>query len=341
MTFMIIARIFAAILAKLGILKLGGCDDSTSTECICTESQLRTAIHGAAADGASLLLCAGADIRVLPPSIDDGLLAGISVNDKNLTFQCDDDNAPAPVFFGLIQPSSECKLNGAGKSRILVGNPVRLVFENISFENGSAGGSSGGAAWLSSGNVAFKSCSFTNNKAGEAGGAIYADGGANMTLTVSDCTFTGNSAYGGGAIYLDNGVHLIGKGNHFIANKVGEDGGAVECKGSTATIENTIFERNHAADDGGALRSSECDINLSDCTFTKNTAKDDGNDIYIEDDKDPVNGTGTFVMCADKVFFCDGLGGIHERPDKPELAGPTDAEDFSNTNCDKDGVLCV
>ncbi|MGC9528575.1 MAG: DUF4347 domain-containing protein [Limnospira sp.] len=131
-----------------------------------------------------------------------------------------------------------------------------LTLNDLTFQNGSAGGR-GGAIYVSStlGNLTINDSTFYNNfLAGgpsEGGGALFVYYSSNVTINNS--TFSGNSTEGsGGAIY--------NVGNLFIANSTFTDntadtengndsetydnGGAIFQNAGTATLKNTLISGN-------------------------------------------------------------------------------------------------
>ncbi len=92
------------------------------------------------------------------------------------------------------------------------------------------------------------------------GGAIYRDGGS---LTVINCTFTGNSAplsgqdVAGGAIYGFGGGETIISGSNFSGNRAG-NGGAVGSLNGDLIIINSQFSGNSATGSGGNPGDGGC-----------------------------------------------------------------------------------
>ena len=89
--------------------------------------------------------------------------------------------------------------------------PATVKLANLNIANGNGGGSFGGGGILSNGSTSLltvSNCTFANNNSGFAGGGIENDGG---TLTVTNSTFSGNSAPegGGGGIQNDGGGVLL------------------------------------------------------------------------------------------------------------------------------------
>ena len=130
--------------------------------------------------------------------------------------------------------------------------------------------------------VAFFNLTFANATAG-IGGAIYSTG----TLSITDCTFTGNNATstvisGGGAIYnggtIDNLLRCTFREN--TANN--GDGGAIDNHGTINNITDCVFANNTVKSDdpevqetyqGGAIYNTDTIGKITGCTFTGNVAE--------------------------------------------------------------------
>ena len=106
------------------------------------------------------------------------------------------------------------------------------------FDNNTAYDNQGGAIWVNKFREDVKYATFINNKASakDDGGAIYIN--KENHVTFSHCTFKGNYAGEGGAIYLDStSSELTLKDNSFIDNFAGAEGLDVFNKGTYRTIE--------------------------------------------------------------------------------------------------------
>ena len=120
---------------------------------------------------------------------------------------------------------------------------VTATFNNIIFQNFII--NSYGAAIRNEGVLSVTGCTFTGNTAPYSG-AIGNIG----TCTVTDCTFTGNSAaINGGAIANDG--NLIVTGSTFTGNTAGNNGGAIASDG-TLNVNECTFTSNNAGN-GGAI----------------------------------------------------------------------------------------
>ncbi len=100
------------------------------------------------------------------------------------------------------------------------------------------------------------------NGQGTLGGAIYNNG----TLTVTNCTFTGNSAQDGGAIYNDATLAY----NNTTVTSI-----TVPANGGTLNVINSTFTGNTATGNGGAIYNGGL-INVNHSTLTSDTVNNNG-----------------------------------------------------------------
>jgi uncharacterized repeat protein (TIGR01451 family) len=106
------------------------------------------------------------------------------------------------------------------------------------------------------------------NGLGTNGGGIYNNG----TLTVTNCTFTGNNAQNGGAIYNDATIN--------VTNTTTVVGETIPINGGTLNVINSIFTGNSATGNGGAIYNGGL-INITSSTLTSNTATYNGGKATI------------------------------------------------------------
>ena len=102
------------------------------------------------------------------------------------------------------------------------------------------------------------------------GGAIYNLGG---TLTITDSTFSGNSAGTGGAIYnqLYNDGGTLTITNSTFSGNTSEYGGGIYNEGATVSITASTFSGNSAANDGGGIYNDDAGlVTVTDSTFSAN-----------------------------------------------------------------------
>lgn len=131
-------------------------------------------------------------------------------------------------------------------------------------------------------------CDFTGNAATNTnyfgGAAIFNNG----TCTVTDSTFTGNSATPSDGASIDSIGPLTVTGSTFTNN----EGGAVANTGSTLLITGSTFSGNHALWNGGAIWNDGGPLTVTDSTFTGNTAGGDGGVLF---------NTGTVTMNFNRI----------------------------------------
>lgn len=93
------------------------------------------------------------------------------------------------------------------------------------------------------------------NTPSDGGGAIFSDiSGSNLTIT--NVTFSGNSAAAGGAIYVDIGTTTIVTNSAFLNNSSGSSGGGI-LSYATLTVTNSTFSGNTALIMGVGLPTIE------------------------------------------------------------------------------------
>ncbi len=146
-------------------------------------------------------------------------------------------------------------------------------------------------------------------------GGIFATNMSSATLSLTDCTFSGNEnteagarGYGGALAVASNsqGVTLVDCA--FADNAARVDGGAVSTKNSPATYERCVFRNNTSGSHGGALASAS-NASLIDCLFEGNEATGNGGGAsFIFNNIDPVTVRGTTF--ARNVAANSG-GGLH------------------------------
>ena len=124
------------------------------------------------------------------------------------------------------------------------------------------------------GGVAIRNCSFYGNRASQDGGALYMESGS--TSTVTDCTFSGNAADSGAAIYNNGSATLIQR-CFFEANfAVLQNGGAIFTLNSPfPEVDGCTFFKNKAGDRGGGIYATN-NVRVTACTFIENEAADGG-----------------------------------------------------------------
>ena len=159
-----------------------------------------------------------------------------------------------------------------------------------------------------------ENCQFTENRAIDAGGAIFSD---TSTATVADCTFTDNSSVSsGGAVYVTLGEIAITDCT-LSGNNARNDGGAIFNNRNDAEITGCRFIGNSAtatdASDAGAVYNSEAAVAITNCTFSANSATTSGGALF--------NALGN-VTILNATFFGNSAqdgGGIYNGSGNPRI----------------------
>jgi MBG domain (YGX type)/Bacterial Ig domain len=231
-----------------------------------------------------------------------------------------------PTLSGNGGSSTGCTTSSCAGPVLTVGDAF-VDISGATIEDGDNTATSYGGAIenMDGGTLSITGSIFSGNSASTHGGAIAnGDNGTTGTLTVSNSTFTDNTAgsFDGGAIDSGDAVGLgVGgqgfltiSGSTFSGNNAGELGGAIAngVWGGTGTsnITTSTFSGNHATYDGGAIDTGDTGgagtLSASQSTFTANTAGAVGNTIDNGDN----NGTGALWVAAD-IFngSCTRAGG--------------------------------
>ncbi|MBN1912016.1 MAG: hypothetical protein JW818_20000, partial [Pirellulales bacterium] len=134
--------------------------------------------------------------------------------------------------------------------------------------------SQGGGAGIKdySGTVTVTNCTILGNSAKYTGGGIRTDLGS---LTVTDSTFSDNSADVGGGIY--NGLGTVTVTNcMFSDNFASDSGGAIDNESSVLTIMKSSFLGNSAGDSGGGIQNNSGILEIANCTISGNSSRFSG-----------------------------------------------------------------
>ena len=94
-------------------------------------------------------------------------------------------------------------------------------------------------------------------------------------ITVTSCSFEGNTADNGGAVYVTAESNLTLNASTFICNNATRHGGAIYASESNLALSDNIFSGN-TAHNGGALYMIKSNITISNDAFTLNRAYDGG-----------------------------------------------------------------
>ena len=156
-------------------------------------------------------------------------------------------------------------------------------------------------------------CTFSGNSA-DIGGGMLNDSNSNPTLI--NCTLSGNSASGsGGGMYNFQSSPTLTNCT-FSGNKAKYGGGLLNYAGSTNLV-NCTFSGNSADFGGGMFNWHNGSATLTNCTFSGNSA-DYGGGMYNWDNSRPTLSNCTFTMNATYMG-----GGMYNSESSPTLTNCT------------------
>ncbi|CAN5275471.1 hypothetical protein BH11PLA2_BH11PLA2_31310 [soil metagenome] len=167
--------------------------------------------------------------------------------------------------------------SGVSTQGVFVNNAgATSTISGVTVTNGQRGG---GGGILNFGTLTLNGLVITGNKSsGGNGGGIENYKG---TLTVLDCTITGNKAdFNGGGISSQYGTVSIT--NSTVSGNTAAAGGGVFSLYGTATLTNVTISDNHALDHGGGIANPGT-MTIVNSTITRNVADADNNSTAIED----------------------------------------------------------
>jgi len=124
------------------------------------------------------------------------------------------------------------------------------------------------------------------------GGGMYIDG---SSPTVTDCTFSGNSAanHGGGMFNLSSSPTVTN--GTFSGNSAQLDGGGMYNSHSSPTVTHCSFSGNSAGDYGGGMFNyAYSSPTVTSCTFSGNSAANHGGGMGNHTQSSPTVTNGTF-----------------------------------------------
>ena len=203
-------------------------------------------------------------------------------------------------------------VDGGGLDRVFHVLPdVTVTLTDMTIQGGNAATGVfriGGGIW-NEGKLTLENCTVKDNTADYTGGAIFNGFSFEQiaTLTVKDCSLTGNSAGQGGAIFNEIGSDVAISRSNLSGNFAmtgGASGGAILNNGDTMTVTDCILScnsariggavcafgsvtiagstlsNNCAVTEGGAIWNSSVLLSLTDTMVTDNDAGSNGGGVW-------------------------------------------------------------
>ncbi len=161
----------------------------------------------------------------------------------------------------------------------------------------------GGGMYNGSSSPTVTNCTFSGNSATNAGG-MYNNA---SSPTVTDCTFDGNTATNaGGGMYNASGNPTVSNCT-FSGNTATNAGGGMYNGSSSPTVTNCTFSGNSVTNAGGMYNTNSSNPTVTNCSFSGNTVTLDGGGMLNTNSSSPTVTNYTF---SGNSANADG-GGMH------------------------------
>jgi parallel beta-helix repeat protein len=152
------------------------------------------------------------------------------------------------------------------------GTDMTAVLDGFTITAGNADGSNqqfeGGGMYISSGSPTLTDCTFSGNSALRGGGVFNWE---NSNPTLTNCTFFGNQAQSGGAIENNFTSSPMLTNCSFTNNSAESGGGMYNGNSSNPKLVDCTFSRNRAKLGGGMINDWLTSPTLTNCTFNDNS----------------------------------------------------------------------
>lgn len=206
---------------------------------------------------------------------------------------------------GLSLINSNARLIHSSFKSNMYGSEQTLQY--LCIRNYSCKGYGGGAVFAIQSNINVFSCTFEGNRA-ESGGAMFGKLGSNITIIKSN--FMKNQACSGGALYCESGCRVSVYSSIFHENSADNDGGVFKLIMSKLFATENDFKWNRAERDGGVLSTLRTNVNINESTFGHNQAQFGG--VMSSENSNSVdihgsNFTENRVHCLGGVMHLEGI----------------------------------
>ncbi len=152
--------------------------------------------------------------------------------------------------------------------------------------------------------LTISNCTITGNK-GCNGGGLNCEGNSDISLT--DCNISSNSASDqGGGVYCTD-VSSLTLTNCSILDNTSNAGGGVYCQNSPPTLLNCTISGNAAEKTGGGLQCVTSPLNLANCSIIGNSARKQGGGFFLLGNIGDAT-AGTIIANCRIKDNCSGMG---------------------------------
>lgn len=210
-------------------------------------------------------------------------IAALNVRATIITVTNTNDSGPGSLRQALAVANNGDTIDATGISGVISLSTGELLVDKSVMINGpgadvlAVDGNNSSRVFripLSGESVAIAGFTIENGHAGTTGGGVDNENPASLTIT--NCTVTGNTAGLGGGVF--NGGTLTIASTTLSDNSASEGGGTYNSGGGTETVTNSTISSNTASPDGGGM------FNLANLTVTNSTlsgnSSGDGGGIF-------------------------------------------------------------
>jgi len=195
--------------------------------------------------------------------------------------------------------AGQLTISGGNASRVFEvdGTAPTVTLSGLTITQGICTGGDGGGVFNSFGTVSIINCTLSGNYAGY-GAGVYNDHG---TVTISNSTLSGNYAtYDGGGVCNSFGTVTVSNST-LSGNQAGTYGGGLYNAEGSATLVNSTLSGNSASQSGGiyTICTRRNLVMISNCVFSVNRFED----IYNAS-------SATELTISDSVFSANVTGNI-------------------------------
>ncbi len=268
----------------------------------------------AAADGDTVTVCAGTHAVALLVSGTLSLEGGTgTAADVRLTPLGEDPVINVAAGADLTVSDLAIADVPSGDTAAVRVDEASLTLVRVVVEDNAGGGVRAQAATGANATVTVEDCTLTGNQTSAPGGAIATTGGGRVDLSISGSSLWGNQADIGGAVYAGSGSGTVtiatSELTDNVAASLGGGFGSLVDDG-VITVTDATLSGNQARDGGGLFiseRAERTELTMSDTMVSDNIASQQGGGLYLG--------------ASDSVFSLSGLlvegntagdgGGLH------------------------------